>query len=185
LDTLVNEGRKNHESYYFFVRHYLVCAGGKKETSQLQHESPSSVFTISDEAMVLWQLENSWDIWIDMKAKGVTNKSTLDPKYTVSGDKGGSRKFGGWTSEGKIRYNALFDLVEEQCSGPIGREFEKYCGSMQANGANLTKKRKKKALPPDAVASPAKIRNTLSSLSMDQNSYEQKWGQTVDHTVEI
>jgi hypothetical protein len=56
---------------------------------------------------------------------------------------------------------------------------------MQVTGAKVTKKRNKKAAPTDAVVSPAKIRNTLSSLFMDQNNYEHKWGRTVDQTAEL
>jgi hypothetical protein len=161
----VNEGRKNQEAYAFFVKHYLVCAAGVRESNRLKHqESPGAIYTCGDEALTLWQLENSWDVWSNMKARSSTTKSAdVQPKYTVSGDKGGSKKFGGWNAEGKKRYNILFEKVEAEHDGPLFLTFDAYYTSLCTAGTS--KKRKKKAsLEPSQMASPLQMRNTLSSL---------------------
>ena len=93
--------RMDQESYRYFVNMYLVCVLCHGKSKNLKYDAPSDVFSVSNETMVIWFLENSWERWEDMKLKEDKNKSEVETLYTVLGDKGGSKKFGGWNEKGK------------------------------------------------------------------------------------
>lgn len=91
MDHILKHGRKDKKAYLWFVNTYLRCSTVRGIENGLLHYSPSRVFTVCDEVMTIWFLENSWDLWMDMKANNLTrpNDSTVKTKYTVPGDKAG------------------------------------------------------------------------------------------------
>ena len=101
---------------------YLGCARvrGAGNSASLNSQPVSKVFTVSDETMVLWFMENNWDVWATQKANNNMNDHSVSPKYTISGDKGGNTRVGGWNKEGRQRFNELYDKVEEDRTSDYG-----------------------------------------------------------------
>ena len=109
----------------------------KKVDWKARYRSASNdrdLWMVSNEAFGLLLLENSWDRWMDIftqskghvvikrGAKKAANESQVPPKYTWGGvvysDK--SKKLTvdtgcgkGWSREGIIRFNELFDQVSK------------------------------------------------------------------------
>lgn len=132
--------RSRPTSYMVFCKHFLKCVTRKtKFDSNIKTaKTYNDVCTVSDEAFALLLLENSWDRWCDLYAKDPTSLlpkrggrqrddrllSAVKTKYTQGGHKyfasgdgsttgSTSSKSGkGWSLEGMLRYNELFDLVE-------------------------------------------------------------------------
>jgi hypothetical protein len=156
----MNVGRADKEAYTWFVNTYLRKVVPRNVQSSLFKSVPSKVFTISDEAIVLWFMENSWHVWEDMKSKPQQEKSLVNPRYTVPGDRsGGDKGTAGWTMEGKDRYNELFDLIEEERNSQVGKEFDEYYAlSKKPDDFKRTKEK------PSSVGLPVVARNTLSAL---------------------
>jgi len=74
--------------------------------------------TASDEAFAYLLVENYWDSWSKLDLDQYKNESTFDVasnrkrkrkanwgKYTKSAY--GTRRYGGWTAEGLLRFNKL------------------------------------------------------------------------------
>jgi len=113
LKHVLAHGRSDPKAYTWFVTNLLVCVLPRKRLSNLKTQSPSQVFTTSDEALILWQWENSEEVWKDMIRTGNTKNSTVAAKFTVAGNKGSTNKFSGWSEDGKRRYNTIFTWVEK------------------------------------------------------------------------
>jgi len=84
----------------------------------------SEMATISDEAFTLLLLENYWDQWstknLDEYKSEVTIDETTNQKKKRKATWGkftsgawGSRRFGGWSKEGLVRFNQLYSQVEQ------------------------------------------------------------------------
>lgn len=160
MEYLVRYGRNDQKAYTWFVNVYLVCASGKKNQEKLLHSSPSQVYSICDEVLVLWFMENNWLIWADMKASSNTKKSSLEAKYTVPGDKGGGTLCAGWNEAGKLRYNKLFNKIEKARKSVAGKQFDDYYATTRDPKKKMGKKKAKPVAAPQTI----KIRNTLSML---------------------
>ena len=114
--------------------------------------TPGKIVTISDEAFALLLYENYVEKWIDMAAEKRNEQQVNMPdaerdnrnskkkkaerrrgKYTGADTKTGQCKFGGWSKAGTNRFNALFDLVEEDRASPQAAEMEQklleFCNS--------------------------------------------------------
>lgn len=76
-----------------------------------QHVNISSIITIADETLALLVLENNFLEWMELaKGKEIDKKSRMT-KYTHGGNnKDGTKK--GWTLEGKLRFNEIFDQTQ-------------------------------------------------------------------------
>ena len=123
----MNVGREDKVAYTWFINTYLRKSVPRSVQRGLLNKAPSTVFTISDEAIVLWYMENSWEVWEDMKARNDTKNATIATRYTVSGDKaGGDKGDAGWSEEGKVRYNQLFDIIAKERDSKIGKDFDAY-----------------------------------------------------------
>ena len=165
---LVETMRTDPLSFAFFVQHYLVCVLHRGQNT-LKHNVPSNVFTICDETMILWYLENSSDTWLDMMETGNTKRSEVKPNFTVSGDRGGSHRFGGWNNAGKARYNELFDMVEMDRK-TNGATFDDHYKMAFHRTGQLNKKRKASEAVPDNAPPPQMMRNTLSMLYSNEST---------------
>ena len=165
LNHLTKYLRCDPAAYTWFVNIYLVCSVGRGQKNKLLTMPLSKVFTIGDEAIVLWYMENSWHIWKDMKETNNTKSSACVPMYTVSGDKGGGGKGAGWNELGKKRYNELFDLVENSRRSTTVPSFDSYYQSLL--DPKKFAKTRKTSKPP--VVQPTTTRNTLALLCTDAN----------------
>jgi hypothetical protein len=130
-------GRIHGEAYTVFFELFVPCALKKTEWERriaragTQNESSGDnlLLSVSDEAFALLLLENSYARWFDlftrhegsvMQQRGVKQRrfeSDVPTMYTRGGikydkyqSKDGEKK--GWSDEGIIRFNALFEMVK-------------------------------------------------------------------------
>ena len=76
-----------------------------------QHVAISTIITIADETLALLVLENNFLEWIELAKGNEINKKSRMTKYTHGGsNKDGTKK--GWTLEGKLRFNKIFDQTQ-------------------------------------------------------------------------
>jgi len=99
--------------------------GHKKWNKRYLKESLSVVATCSDEAFVLLTLDNNYDRWMaevewqlhqqQNNTKEPPNTKLLpEAKYTNSGKSkrnGRSKRLHGWSRDGYLQFNALYNLV--------------------------------------------------------------------------
>jgi hypothetical protein len=81
------------------------------------------IATVSDEALALLQLENSENRWTTEFSKNdngqeVKQRDLPKPLYTSGGQnkmdqKGFTKKHGGWTEEGIVRFNRLCVMIQD------------------------------------------------------------------------
>lgn len=109
---------KENSYYMWCLSVFLKHGAGGKTWNKLHLRQPISKFvTSSTEAIVLLILENNYDRWMDEAENPTKEKKELVPAlYTNSGisQRGGratSRKGGGWSTEGILRFNALVSCV--------------------------------------------------------------------------
>jgi hypothetical protein len=104
--------------YFDFIDNFVSVVVGKRKFQKVCHvEKLSKFMTISDEALTLLLVENSYDRWIDMAKTKNTKVSNIPPKYTNGGissidSQGSSRKYGGWSIEGLKRFDQLYAMVQ-------------------------------------------------------------------------
>jgi hypothetical protein len=130
------EGRKNEEAYTVFFDHFVPCATKKTvwdlrlEKTQTNHGQAkiNCLRSVSDEAIALLLLENSFERWLDlftnhkgpvMQQRGVKQhefQSDIPTLYTRGGIKYNktsvTQLVKGWSAEGILHFNRLFDLVK-------------------------------------------------------------------------
>ena len=112
----------------------------------------SEMATVSDEAFTLLLLENYWDQWstknIDEYKSEVTIDEATNQKKKRKATWGkftsgawGSRRFGGWSKEGLVRFNQLYSQVEQDRKKENAAEVEETYRLKCVN--NKSKKRKR------------------------------------------
>lgn len=134
--------------YFDFIEYFVSAVIGKKRYKANKCDKLLSTYaSISDEALALLAFENNFDTWYDMAKKKITKGSDVPRKYTNGGSSkckvASSKRDKGWSTEGLLRFNALFDLVEKDRMLPHAKQFEeefrKYCEDIEA-GSNTKKK---------------------------------------------
>lgn len=84
---------------------------------------------------------------MDMYKRGNYKYSKVNPKYTNGGSSnleiGKSKRFYGWSEEGLIRYNVLFELVKNDRSEPHGKLFEEEFKMMRMKEDEANNNKKK------------------------------------------
>lgn len=117
--------RANTKSFRIFCDCFLSkVIGSSKWKEECISKTVSEIATISDEAFTLLLLENHWDEWsnknvedykkeapYDAKNNKTVKRKPTKGKYTSEGI--GAKLYGGWSNEGLLRFNALYDLVTE------------------------------------------------------------------------
>jgi len=118
LPTMLEGRRKQREAYSYFCHYFLpVVVGKKKWQKAVQAGGKVSVLaTVSDEALGLLLLENSWELWM-WSANGKVGPLP-ETRYTTGRGKF-ARKSSGLSAEGVSRYNNLCRQIAEE------RELEK------------------------------------------------------------
>ena len=99
----------------------------------------SDVASVSDEALCIAILENSWDKWIHLyktrndtsddensqdKEDNEENSPLPSTKWTEDGRGAGAKKYFGWNRNGIDRFNAITALVREDRELPQRSKFE-------------------------------------------------------------
>ena len=89
-----------------------------------QHVVLSKLITIADESLALLILENNYLEWIELaKGNEIDKKAPRLTKYTHGGtNRDGTKK--GWSLEGKIRFNKVFDEVQVQRDKRSSKQME-------------------------------------------------------------
>jgi hypothetical protein len=131
------EGRKNQEAYTVLFEHFVPCVTKKTvwdiRLAQAEINRGSSrlksLCSVSDGAFALLLLENSFERWLDlfsnhtgpvMQQRGVRQRefqSDVPTVYTRGGIKydktSVTQLVKGWSAEGIVRFNTLFDVVKK------------------------------------------------------------------------
>jgi len=116
--------RDNPECFFLFCDYFLSRIVGISVWREgCQKTKVSQMATASDEAFAYLLVENYWDSWSKLDLDQYKNESTFDVasnrkrkrkanwgKYTKSAY--GARRYGGWTAEGLLRFNKLFEEVK-------------------------------------------------------------------------
>ena len=179
--------RKNPPCYCVFYTHFIKCITKKTRYEErlkaFKAGSGGDICTVSDEAFALLLLENSWDRWWDLYHKdpatllprrggggrhqedGNPVVSNVMTKYTTGGYKyenagEGSRNKKGWSKEGVLRYNQLYDLVETDRAANQANFMAFLRYHLATDGTN---KGPKKPVPPKDP--PVKVRHNLFRTS--------------------
>jgi hypothetical protein len=110
LETRENPGG----AYDLFCNHFLQCVVGRRNwRAGVEAKEVRDVATMTDEALCLLLLENSWDKWVDM-AVNKTGKSDVESKFTSGGIGKNSKKYMGWSRDGLKRFNTLRSQIESE-----------------------------------------------------------------------
>jgi len=107
------EGRKEREAYGYFCHYFLPAVVGKKKWRKAVRNGAkvSGLAMVSDEALGLLLLENSWELWMWI----VNGKLGTEPKTRYTTGRGKlARKSSGWSAEGVSRYNNLCRKIAEE-----------------------------------------------------------------------
>lgn len=115
-----------NEAYVYFCEKFLKHVVGVNRFNREFRNNRNGIMgcaTVTDEALALLQLENSeirWSTEFSKSESGIeVNQNELpQPLYTSGGQnkndqKGFTKRHGGWTRDGIIRFNVLCTNVEE------------------------------------------------------------------------
>lgn len=142
---------------------------------------------LSDEALALLLLENSWESWVEKynKKKAGSKEYVNDqkPKYTLA--KSGALENGGWSVKRRKWYNKLMDAVKKDCA-VNGRIFDLLYMMDKLEEKTGQKKRDKEATGKEIIEeSSVKCIDDLSNdsgmdndVSNDSNDYALNKNQT-------
>lgn len=108
----------------FFMDTFGQCMVGHKKYNKEQRaiKTFSEVCTVSDEAFGRFTLERCWDSWMSaVENKKEPGKSTVRPLYTIVKS---NRKFGGWITDGILRFTEIAKLVKLSRSSEERKKIE-------------------------------------------------------------
>jgi len=108
----------------------------------------SDMATASDEAFAYLLIENYWDSWAFVDLDAYKNEATFETnsmkkkkrkavwgKFTKNAY--GARQYGGWTDEGHLRFNNLYEEVKAdrmKNGDTIEELYKSYCESIMGTG---------------------------------------------------
>ena len=107
-----------------------------------QHVALSTIITIADEALALVILENNFVEWIEIAKGNEIDKKSRLTKYMHGGtNRDGTRK--GWTLEGKLRFNTIFDETQIEREKRASKQMEARIKDMWYNEDPANQKKNK------------------------------------------
>lgn len=121
LDIILKEKRKSVKAYKWFYDNVLSHVVGRHYWNKYQDEKGGTAMaTVSDEALALLLIENSWSCWEEkfnhaliqmgeQEQQGGSPKTR--PKYTKRDS--GVKENKGWSAKGIERFNELYNEVKE------------------------------------------------------------------------
>ena len=95
VKEIFEKGRTDPRAFSWYVLNYMKKILPRQMNKSLKTCVPGELFTKDDETLLQWQIENSYDRWLDMKARGSKRSSPVPTLWTIAGNSGGSKKFGG------------------------------------------------------------------------------------------
>ena len=108
--------REDKGTYRWFCDTFLKEIHGKREFDKITTmQNLSDYITVSDEAFALITVQNSYE----KIESAITGNSNVKSKYTKSGATPHGKnelfgfKYGGWSKEGILVYNNLFDKIAQ------------------------------------------------------------------------
>ena len=150
---------------------------GKSDWKQVvTRDELSKFYHWTDEAMMLWFLENNYESWVGFWAYKVSGKQpnadeVPRPKYTeqskkvTKGSADNAKIYTGWNQPGKDRWNTLCKLVKSARKRKERKQFETdFLKFNQEKGAP-----KKKVTPAKVADRPAKLANGLDESDQDDD----------------
>ena len=188
------KGRQSVDTYTLFFDTFMPCV--TKKSSWITQIAKAGIkkdakgvvclCTVSDEAFALLLMENSFDRWLDLYRQGFGNAkqqqhrrskdrgfhSNVSPLYTSGGIKyestEGAQSFKGWSDEGRLRFNALFDYVKQD---------------RQANPSFETNWLESRREKQEALKKPSKERHqaVMTRSELFDSEDEEEVNQTVDN----
>ena len=112
----------------------VVVGVREMKTGMKQGRLISDIATVSDEALCIAILENSWDKWVhlyenkddssDNENEDEENRSVPNSKWTYDGRGAGAKKYLGWNRDGIDRFNIITTLVKEDREKQMRSTFE-------------------------------------------------------------
>lgn len=125
LADILKLGANKEEAYDAFCEFILPAVVGRKSRgSKFIDQKISEVATVSDEAMALLFLENSWDKWMARVANANNFLELPRSKYSHDGSGNATQVHHGWKSSGMTRFKELLQLVAIDRGTEVRREFE-------------------------------------------------------------
>ena len=141
---------RERQAYYWFFGTFIECVCGKKawgkakfihliSRAKVNNATTERIVTVSDEAFALLLIENYIEKWtaayeatkeqvneVEYDARGRKKAAQRRRgKYTGATAKTGHCKFGGWTKEGMVRFNELYNMVLEDRASPQAEKMER------------------------------------------------------------
>jgi len=147
-DKKIHECRKQESKEVFKLLSEIALAPMvSREMWKLNNTSVpiSALLTVSDEAFALLTMENNVNEWIMLlkHGKDLVNKG-LHTIYTRKGEnKDGTKK--GWTLDGKMRFNGLYDSIVLERNSSRSKELEKGVQEKWKAEAGQSKRRKERS----------------------------------------
>lgn len=168
--------RGSPDSYLVFFKHFIKCITRKAifEANIKMAKRDEDICTVSDEALALLLLENSWDKWMDQYTKDPSSLlprrgrvrgqpiSTISTKYTKGGyyssEKGqeqgsttdtplSQQHNKGWSIQGIKRFNYFFDRVQEDRAANPGF-FQRFLNDVKESKRKSVRRSIAKKEPP-------------------------------------
>lgn len=103
--------------YAFVCEHFLpVVVGVLAWRRQVTLRTVMDIANITDEALCWFLLENNFKTWTTTwrKRNGVPDVEVTMPLYTSDGSGKNAKKYGGWSSEGSLRWNEIVAVVKKR-----------------------------------------------------------------------
>ncbi len=142
------EMRENPVAYGFLCNRLMPSiVGSYKWKSNFRVERLSTFVTVTDEALTLLFLENSWEKWKDMANTGNDKESSKHSVYSLSGKGNGARKYQGWNQEGLERMNELVVAVKHDRKVDKNRFEKRYLEEGKRHGVGKEGGKRSKVYP--------------------------------------
>ena len=115
---------RNNEMFQLCAELCFPCMMSKQTwKNNHQHVPISSLITVADDALALLILENNYLEWMELAKGREIDKSTRLTKYTHGGtNSDGTKK--GWTLQGKLRFNRVFDATQTERENSYSKQME-------------------------------------------------------------
>jgi len=135
LEEMEDQIREDVDVYGDLLDRYLPCVVGARTMRQNRARLMLSEYvSVSDEVITILLLENNWDRWVakaKLEALRNNNKGKEEneeekeerenlirmagrARYTSRRNREKKIKVAGWSDEGKLRYNKLWETVKEK-----------------------------------------------------------------------
>ena len=122
--TLPIGPRSRPDVYEMVMERFAPCIVGATQFRKRRKTLPvneEQMWTTSDEAFLFLVIENAYARWVDLIKRKHVNaldptqsiESEVKTEYTFEGGMTREGRFKGWSAEGVLRFNVIYDLVSK------------------------------------------------------------------------